>query len=185
MPKTAYLTTPLTDETVSGLEIGDKVFLSGVIYSARDAAHKRLIDLLDAGEPLPFDIKGQVIYYVGPSPAKPGRVIGAAGPTTSYRMDPYAPRLMERGMKGMIGKGKRSLAVKEALVKYKSVYLGATGGAGALISRSIKAAEIIAYEELGPEAIRRLVVENFPTVVINDIQGRDLYEEGLKQYRIA
>lgn len=185
MPKTAYLTTPLTDETVSGLEIGDKVFLSGVIYSARDAAHKRLIDLLDAGEPLPFDIQGQVIYYVGPSPAKPGRVIGAAGPTTSYRMDPYAPRLMERGMKGMIGKGKRSLAVKEALVKYKSVYLGATGGAGALISRSIKAAEIIAYEELGPEAIRRLVVENFPTVVINDIQGRDLYEEGLKQYRIA
>lgn len=185
MSKTAYLTTPLTDETVSGLEIGDKVFLSGVIYSARDAAHKRLIDLLDADEPLPFDIQGQVIYYVGPSPAKPGRVIGAAGPTTSYRMDPYAPRLMEMGMKGMIGKGKRSLIVKEALVKYKSVYLGATGGAGALISRSIKAAEVIAYEELGPEAIRRLVVENFPAVVINDTQGRDLYEEGLKQYRMV
>ncbi len=185
MSKTVHLTTPLTDETVSSLEIGDKVFLSGVIYSARDAAHKRLIDLLEADKPLPFDIQGQVIYYVGPSPAKPGRVIGAAGPTTSYRMDPYAPRLMELGLKGMIGKGKRSLAVKEALVNYKAVYLGATGGAGALISRAIKAAEVIAYEELGPEAIRRMVVENFPAVVINDTKGRDLYEEGLKQYQLS
>lgn len=184
MPKTVYLTTPLTDEMVSSLEIGDKVFLNGVVYSARDAAHKRLIDLLDAGKPLPFDLKGQVIYYVGPSPAKPGRVIGAAGPTTSYRMDPYAPRLMELGLKGMIGKGKRSPAVKEAIVKYKAVYFGATGGAGALISRAIKAAEVIAYEELGPEAIRRMVVENFPAVVINDSQGRDLYEEGLKEYQL-
>ncbi|MFH0786501.1 MAG: Fe-S-containing hydro-lyase [Pseudomonadota bacterium] len=184
MPKTVYLTTPLTDEMVSSLEIGDKVFLSGIIYSARDAAHKRLIDLLEADKPLPFDIQGQVIYYVGPSPAKPGRVIGAAGPTTSYRMDPYAPRLMELGLKGMIGKGKRSLAVKEALVNFKAVYLGATGGAGALISRAIKAAEVIAYEELGPEAIRRMVVENFPAVVINDTKGRDLYEEGLEQYQL-
>lgn len=184
MPKTIYLTTPLTDEMVSSLEIGDKVFLNGVVYSARDAAHKRLIDLLDAGKPLPFDLKGQIIYYVGPSPAKPGRVIGAAGPTTSYRMDPYAPRLMELGLKGMIGKGKRSPAVKEAIVQYKAVYFGATGGAGALISRAIKAAEVIAYEELGPEAIRRMVVENFPAVVINDIQGRDLYEEGLKEYQL-
>ncbi len=184
MSKTVYLTTPLTDEMVSSLEIGDKVFLNGVVYSARDAAHKRLIDLLDAGKPLPFDLKGQVIYYVGPSPAKPGRVIGAAGPTTSYRMDPYAPRLMELGLKGMIGKGKRSPAVKEAIVKYKAVYLGATGGAGALISRAIKAAEVIAYEELGPEAIRRMVVENFPAVVINDSLGRDLYEEGLKEYQL-
>ncbi len=184
MPKTVYLTTPLTDETVSSLEIGDKVFLSGIIYSARDAAHKRLIDLLEADKPLPFDIQGQVIYYVGPSPAKPGRVIGAAGPTTSCRMDPYAPRLMELGLKGMIGKGKRSLTVKEAMVHYKAVYLGATGGAGALISRAIKAAEVIAYEELGPEAIRRMVVENFPAVVINDTRGRDLYEEGLKQYQL-
>ncbi|MBI5605883.1 MAG: Fe-S-containing hydro-lyase [Deltaproteobacteria bacterium] len=184
MSKTVTLTTPLTDEMVSSLEIGDKVFLNGVVYSARDAAHKRLIDLLDAGKPLPFDLKGQVIYYVGPSPAKPGRVIGAAGPTTSYRMDPYAPRLMELGLKGMIGKGKRSPAVKEALVKYKAVYLGATGGAGALISRAIKAAEVIAYEELGPEAIRRMVVENFPAVVINDSLGRDLYEEGLKEYQL-
>jgi fumarate hydratase subunit beta len=185
MPKTVNLTTPLTDEMVSSLEIGDKVFLTGVIYSARDAAHKRLIDLLDKGKPLPFDLRGQIIYYVGPSPAKPGRVIGAAGPTTSYRMDPYAPRLMELGLKGMIGKGKRASAVKEAMIKYKAVYLGATGGAGALISRAIKAAEVIAYEELGPEAIRRLTVENFPAVVINDSAGGDLYEEGLRQYRIA
>jgi fumarate hydratase subunit beta len=184
MPKTVYLTTPLTDEAVSSLEIGDKIFLSGVIYSARDAAHKRLIDLLDAGKSLPFDIQGQVIYYVGPSPAKPGRVIGAAGPTTSYRMDPYAPRLMELGLKGMIGKGKRAPSVKEALMKYKAVYFGGTGGAGALISRAIKEAEVIAYEELGPEAIRRMVVENFPALVINDTRGRDLYEEGIKEYQI-
>jgi fumarate hydratase subunit beta len=184
MPKTVYLTTPLTDETVSSLKIGDKVFLSGIIYTARDAAHKRLIDLLDTGKPLPFEVKGQVIYYVGPSPAKPGRVIGAAGPTTSYRMDPYAPRLIELGLKGMIGKGKRAAAVKEALVKYKAVYFGATGGAGALISQSIKESEIIAYEELGAEAVRRLVVENFPAVVINDTFGGDLYEEGIKAYQL-
>ena len=185
MPKTVNLTTPLTDEIVSNLAIGDKVLISGIIYTARDAAHKRLIDLLDAGKTLPFDIRGQIIYYVGPSPAKPGRVIGAAGPTTSYRMDPYAPRLMELGLKGMIGKGKRAPAVKEAMIKYKAVYLGATGGAGALISRAIKAAEVIAYQELGPEAIRRLEVENFPAVVINDTSGGDLYEEGMRQYRIV
>ena len=185
MPKTVSLTTPLTNEMVSALRIGDKVLISGVIYTARDAAHKRLIDLLDAGKILPFDIQGQVIYYVGPSPAKPGQVIGAAGPTTSYRMDPYAPRLIELGLKGMIGKGKRDAAVKEAIIKYKAVYFGATGGAGALISKAIKAAEVIAYEELGPEAIRRLVVEDFPAVVINDVAGGDLYEEGLRQYKIA
>jgi fumarate hydratase subunit beta len=185
MPKTVHLITPLTDEMVASLEIGDQVFLSGIIYSARDAAHKRLIDLLEAGKTLPFDIRGQVIYYVGPSPAKPGRVIGAAGPTTSYRMDPYAPRLMKLGMKGMIGKGKRSAAVREAMVKYKVVYLGATGGAGALISRTIKDVAVIAYEELGPEAVRRMVVENFPAIVINDTRGGDLYEEGLKQYRLS
>jgi fumarate hydratase subunit beta len=185
MPKTVQLTTPLTDEMVSSLKIGDKVLISGVIYSARDAAHKRLIDLLEAGKSLPFDIRGQIIYYVGPSPARPGRVIGAAGPTTSYRMDPYAPRLMELGLKGMIGKGKRASGVKEAMIKYKTVYLGATGGAGALISKAIKAAEVIAYEELGPEAIRRLVVENFPAVVINDTAGGDLYEEGIKQYQLS
>ena len=184
MAKTVHLTTPLTDDAVSALEVGDKVFLSGIIYTARDAAHKRLIDLLDAGRPLPFDVRGQVIYYVGPSPARPGRIIGAAGPTTSYRMDPYAPRLMEIGLKAMIGKGKRAPAVKEALVRYRAVYLGATGGAGALIAQSIKSTEVIAYEELGPEAIRRMVVENFPAVVINDTRGNDLYEAGVKTYRI-
>ncbi len=184
MPNPISMNTPLTDEMVTSLKIGDKVFINGVIYTARDAAHKRLIDLLDSGKALPFDIRGQIIYYVGPSPAKPGRVIGAAGPTTSYRMDPYAPRLMELGLKGMIGKGKRAPAVKEAMIKYKAVYFGATGGAGALISKAIKAAEVIAYPELGPEAIRRLVVENFPAVVINDTAGGDLYEEGLKKYRI-
>ena len=183
MPKTVYLTTPLTSETVSSLEIGDQVLLSGIIYTARDAAHKRLIDLLEAGKPLPFEIQGQVIYYVGPSPAKPGRVIGAAGPTTSYRMDPYAPKLLELGLKGMIGKGKRSPAVKEALMKHQAVYLGATGGAGALISKSIKASEVIAYDELGPEAIRRMRVENLPTIVINDTRGGDLYEEGIRRYQ--
>jgi fumarate hydratase subunit beta len=183
MPDTVYLTTPLTDAMVSSLRIGDKVFLNGIVYTARDAAHKRLIDLLDSGKSLPFEIKGQIIYYVGPSPAKPGRVIGAAGPTTSYRMDPYAPRLIELGLKGMIGKGKRAPAVKEALIKHKAVYLGATGGAGALIAKTIKAVEIVAYEELGAEAIRRLVVENFPAVVINDTKGGDLYEEGLREYQ--
>jgi fumarate hydratase subunit beta len=183
MPKTVYLTTPLTSEIVSSLEIGDQVLLSGIIYTARDAAHKRLIDLLEAGKTLPFEIQGQVIYYVGPSPAKPGRVIGAAGPTTSYRMDPYAPKLLELGLKGMIGKGKRSPAVKEALMKHQAVYLGATGGAGALISKSIKASEVIAYDELGPEAIRRMRVENLPTIVINDTRGGDLYEEGIRRYQ--
>ncbi len=185
MPKTVTLSTPLTDDMVSSLEIGDKVFLNGIIYTARDAAHKRLVELLDAGQDLPFEMQGQVIYYVGPSPARPGRVIGAAGPTTSYRMDLYAPRLMEIGLKGMIGKGKRAPSVREAMMRYKAVYLGATGGAGALISRSIRSAQIIAYEELGPEAIRRLVVEDFPALVINDTFGRDLYEEGLKQYRLS
>jgi fumarate hydratase subunit beta len=184
MSNTIYLTTPLTDEMVSALRIGDKVFLSGIVYTARDAAHKRLIDLLDAGKTLPFEVKGQVIYYVGPSPAKPGRVIGAAGPTTSYRMDPYAPRLMELGLKGMIGKGKRAPVVKEAMVKHKAVYFGATGGAGALIAKTIMEVEVIAYEELGAEAIRRMVVENFPAVVINDTLGGDLYEEGIKAYQL-
>src|SRR5512146_3250838 len=160
MSKTVKLKPPLTDADVEALSIGDKVLVSGVIYTARDAAHKRLIDLLEAGKPLPMEIKGQILYYVGPSPARPGRVIGAAGPTTSYRMDPYAPRLMEIGLKAMIGKGKRSPAVKEAMARYQAVYLGATGGAGALISQAIKSAEVIAYEELGPEAIRRMVVEN-------------------------
>jgi fumarate hydratase subunit beta len=182
MPRTIELLTPLTDQDVEKLEIGDTVLVNGVIYTARDAAHKRLIDLLEAGQPLPVDLRGQVMFYVGPSPARPGRVIGAAGPTTSYRMDPYAPQLLDLGLKAMIGKGKRSPEVIAAMVAHKAVYLGAIGGAGALISQSIKAAEIIAYEDLGPEAIRRLVVENLPTIVINDCRGNDLYEQGLRQY---
>ena len=159
------------------------MLVSGVIYTARDAAHKRLIDLLEAGKPLPMEIKGQILYYVGPSPARPGRVIGAAGPTTSYRMDSYAPTLIRLGLKAMIGKGKRSPEVIAALQEYKAVYLGATGGAGALISQCIKAAKVIAFPELGPEAIHRLEVEDLPAIVINDCQGRDLYEIGVAQYR--
>lgn len=176
------LTTPLSNEDVEKLNIGDKVYLNGTIYTGRDAAHKRLVDLVSEGKELPFDVKGQVIYYVGPAPAKPGKPIGSAGPTTSYRMDAYAPTLMELGMKGMIGKGNRAPEVVEAMKKHKAVYLGATGGAGALIAKSIKKAEIVAYEDLGPEAIRKLEVEDFPVVVINDTRGNDLYVEGAKKY---
>ena len=174
------LTTPLSDEDVSKLKAGDIVYLSGVMYTARDAAHKRLVDLILNGDELPFDVKGAVIYYVGPTPPKPGEPIGSAGPTTSYRMDPYAPILIEHGLKGMIGKGKRNEAVKEACQKHKAVYFGATGGAAALIAKAIKKAEIIAYPELGPEAVRRIEVEDFPVVVVNDTYGNDLYEEGRK-----
>ncbi len=183
MTEIKRITTPLTDEVVEDLRIGDKVLITGIIYTGRDAAHKRLIELIDRGEDLPIDIKGQIIYYVGPSPAKPGKPIGSAGPTTSGRMDPYAPKLLERGLKGMIGKGMRSQAVKDAMVKHKAVYLGATGGAAALIAKAIKKAEVVAYEDLGPEAIMRLEVEDFPVVVINDAHGGDLYEEGAAKYR--
>ena len=176
------LKTPLTDKDVEKLKIGDKVLLTGVIYTGRDAAHKRLFDLIQAGKELPVDIRGQVIYYVGPAPAKPGKPIGSAGPTTSYRMDAFAPKLMELGLKGMIGKGNRGADVVEAMKKHKAVYFGATGGAGALLARSIKKAETIAYEDLGPEAIQRLEVEDFPVVVINDTKGNDLYVEGAKKY---
>ena len=179
------LTTPLSDEDVTKLKAGDIVYLSGTIYTARDAAHKRLVDLIHKGEPLPFDLKGAVIYFVGPTPPKPGEVIGSAGPTTSYRMDSYSPILIEHGLKGMIGKGRRNEAVKEACKKYKAVYFGAVGGAGALLAQRIKDAEVIAYPELGPEAIRRLVVEDFPVVVVNDTYGADLYEEGRKQWAKA
>jgi len=183
MSKTVKLTTPLTDADVLVLEIGDRVLVSGVIYTARDSAHKRLVDLLAAGQELPVDFSGQILYYVGPSPARPGRVIGAAGPTTSYRMDSYTPTMLRLGLKAMIGKGKRSPEVIAALQQYKAVYLGATGGAGALISQCIKKAEVVAFPELGPEAVHRLEVENLPTIVINDCQGRDLYELGIKEYR--
>lgn len=175
---------PLTDQVLRQLRAGDDILLTGVMYVARDAAHKRMVEALDQGKPLPFDIKGQTIYYMGPSPAKPGQVIGSAGPTTSGRMDSYSPRLIAEGLKGMIGKGMRSQAVKDAMKKYKAVYLAAIGGAGALISKSIKKAEVIAYEELGAEAVLRLEVEDFPATVINDIYGGDLYEEARAKYRV-
>jgi len=176
---------PLTDETLKDLKAGDNILLTGVMYVARDAAHKRMIEALDQGKPLPFDIKGQTVYYMGPSPARPGQVIGSAGPTTSGRMDSYSPRLIAAGLKGMVGKGMRSPAVKEAMKKYKAVYLAAIGGAGALISKSIKKSEVIAYEELGAEAVLRMEVEDFPAIVINDIYGGDLYEEGKAKYKTS
>ena len=175
---------PLTGETLKDLKAGDNILLTGGMYVGRDAAHKRLVEALDQGKPLPFDIEGQTIYFMGPSPAKPGKPIGAAGPTTSGRMDAYSPRLIAEGLKGMIGKGMRSQAVKDAMKKYKAVYLAAIGGAGALIAKSIKKSEVIAYEELGAEAIRRLEVEDFPVTVINDIYGGDLYQEGKAKYRV-
>jgi fumarate hydratase subunit beta len=176
---------PLTEEAIRDLHSGDNVLLNGVIYVARDAAHKRLVETMDSGQPLPFDIKGQTVYYMGPSPAKPGQVIGAAGPTTSGRMDSFSPRLMEAGLKGMIGKGNRSKAVKDAIKRCHAVYFAAIGGAGALIARGIKKSEVVAYEELGAEAIRKLVVEDFPVTVINDIYGNDLYDEGKARYRVT
>jgi fumarate hydratase subunit beta len=179
---TKRITPPLNDEIVKGLRVGDKILLTGVIYTARDTAHHRLLELINKGAELPFDIKGQIVYYVGPTPPKPGQPIGSAGPTTSGRMDAYTPRLIERGLKGMIGKGMRSQAVRDAMVKDKAVYFGATGGAGAFLSKRIKKAEIIAFVDLGPEAIRRLEVVDFPVVVINDIYGKDLYEEGIKRF---
>jgi fumarate hydratase subunit beta len=178
-----HITTPVADEVIEKLRAGDSVFISGYLYTGRDSAHKKLIDLVDAGEELPIDIKGQLIYYVGPTPARPGKVIGSAGPTTSYRMDSFAPTLHKLGLKGPIGKGKRSEQVKESLKEYKAVYLAAVGGAGALISKSIVEAEVIAYPELGPEAIRRVKVEDFPCIVINDMYGGDLYQEGKKLYQ--
>lgn len=178
-----HLTTPLTDDDVLKLQAGDRVYLTGVIYTARDAAHKRLLNLIEKGEPLPIELAGQIIYYVGPTPAKPGKVIGSAGPTTSYRMDSLTVPLLEKGLKGMIGKGKRSAEIREALQKYNSVYFGAIGGAAALISKCVKKVEIIAYEDLGPEAIRRLEVENLPVVVANDCHGNDVYQEAIKKYK--
>lgn len=169
------LTTPLTDALVRDLRAGDMVFLSGIIYTARDAAHKRLMELLDQDKPLPFEISGSVIYYVGPTPAPPGRPIGSAGPTTSGRMDIYTPRLHQLGCKATIGKGRRNMAVRQALKDYGAVYFGATGGAGALLSQCITAAKVIAFEDLGPEAIRALTVVNFPLLVVNDSHGQELY----------
>lgn len=174
---TYSLTTPLNDEDLKKLKAGDVVLLSGQIYTGRDAAHKRMIEALDQGKPLPFDLKGTAIYYVGPTPPPPGRPIGSAGPTTSGRMDSYAPRLHDLGLKATIGKGKRSKEVREALQRDTAVYFGATGGAGALLSKCITASEVVAYEDLGAEAIRKLTVENFPLLVINDAHGGELYAQ--------
>ena len=183
MDRTAQLITPLKTEDLEDLRIGDRVMLNGIVYSARDAAHQRLVELLNKSEPLPFNLNGQVIYYVGPTPAKSGKPIGAAGPTSSYRMDPYAPLLIEKGLKGMIGKGARNQGVREAIQKFKAVYFAAIGGAGALIARSIFSAEIVAYPELGTEAIRKMEVRDFPVIVANDIHGGDLYDAGVNTYR--
>lgn len=176
------LTTPLTDDVIEQLHAGDKVSITGTIYVGRDSAHKRMVAALDAGQPLPFDPQGQVIYYMGPSPAKPGDPIGSAGPTTSGRMDAYTPRMLEAGLKGMVGKGNRTHAVRDAIRKYKAVYLAATGGAGALIAKSIEKSETVAYPELGAEALLRLEVVDFPAIVVNDIYGGDAYEDGVKAY---
>lgn len=184
MAEVKRIKTPLTDEDVLKLKIGDSVLITGKIYTARDAAHKRLIDLIQKGESLPVDLKGQIIYYVGPAPAKPGYIIGPAGPTTSGRCDPYTPTLLSLGLKGMIGKGVRSKEVRDAMKKFKAVYFSATGGAAALIAKNIKAVKIIAYEDLGPEAIRELEVEDFPVIVADDAHGGDLFEEGVKRYRL-
>lgn len=185
MPPPIPLTPPLSDEDVEGLRIGDRVLITGVLYTARDAAHKRLVELLDRGEKLPIELSGQILYYVGPTPPKPGQVIGSAGPTTAVRMDAYSPKLMHLGLKGMIGKGYRSREVIEAMKQHKCVYFGAIGGTGALLAKTIRSAEVVAYPDLGTEAIRRLVVENFPAIVINDVYGHDLYEEGRRQYQKA
>jgi fumarate hydratase subunit beta len=179
------LTTPLSSSQVESLRSGDRVLLTGAIYTARDAAHARLVALLKEGRPLPFPAEGQVLYYVGPTPPRPGAPIGSAGPTTSGRMDTYTPAMLAAGIKGMIGKGSRSAEVREALVKHRAVYFAATGGAGALLALRIKSSELVAWEDLGPEAVRRLVVEDFPLVVINDVCGNDLYEEGAARYRAA
>jgi fumarate hydratase subunit beta len=177
------VTTPLSEEVVLSLRAGREVLISGVLYTARDAAHQRMGQAMARGEQLPFDVRGQVIYYVGPTPAPPGRVIGSAGPTTAGRMDRYTPALLARGLKGMIGKGPRSAEVRAALQQHQAVYFGGIGGAGALLAQCVKEVELIAYEDLGTEAIRRLVVADFPAMVINDCWGGDAYEQGRARWR--
>ena len=176
------ITTPLTREQVKNLKAGDSCLISGVIYTARDAAHKRLCELVEAGKELPMDVKDAIIYFVGPTPAKPGQAIGSAGPTTSYRMDAYSPTLIAQGLTGMIGKGKRGPEVVAAMTEHGAVYFGAIGGCGALLGKCIKKAEIVAYEDLGAEAIRRLEVEDFPAIVIIDSEGNNLYQTGRENY---
>ena len=178
-----YINAPFGEKVTSKLKAGDYVYISGTIYTARDAAHKRMAEALSRGEELPFDIKDQVIYYMGPAPAREGQVIGSAGPTTASRMDKYAPELLDLGLKGMIGKGKRSKAVLDGVVRNKAVYLAAVGGAGALLSKCITSAEVIAYEDLGTEAIRKLTVKDFPAIVVVDCYGHNLYETAVEAYR--
>ncbi len=176
------ITTPLTEEKVKDLKAGDSVLITGTIYTARDAAHKRLVELIDSGKELPIDVKDSIIYYVGPTPPKPGMALGSAGPTTSYRMDAYSPKLLDKGLKGMIGKGLRGKEVVESMKKNVAVYFAAIGGAAALIGKCVKKSELIAYEDLGSEAIRKLEVEDLPVVVVIDYEGNNLYEIGQKQY---
>lgn len=185
MQEIRILTPPLTAPDIASLRAGDRVRFSGMLLTARDAAHQRLVARIDAGQPLPIDLYGQVLYYVGPTPPRPGMAIGAAGPTTGGRMDAYASKLMALGLKGMIGKGSRSRAVREAMRRYTCVYFGAVGGAGALLSKYIRSAEVVAYADLGTEAVRRLIVEDFPGIVINDVYGNDLYEDGRRRYARA
>lgn len=179
-----FISTPISKTEASELRSGDMVYITGIIYTARDAAHKRMQEALDNGEKLPFDIKDQMIYYMGPSPARDGRPIGSAGPTTASRMDKYAPLLLDMGLRGMIGKGKRSVEVREAIIRNKGVYLAAIGGAGALLSKAISKSEVVAYDDLGTEAIRRLEVKNFPAIVVIDSLGNNLYETAIKEYRL-
>ena len=178
-----HIESPIAPDVIGGLTVGTRVLISGVVYTARDAAHKRLVQALDRGDRLPFDLFGQTIYYMGPSPARPGQVIGSAGPTTSSRMDSYTPRLLAAGLGAVIGKGSRSPEVREAVRKYKAVYFVAIGGAGALLHRTIRRVEVIAYEDLGAEAILRLEVEDFPAIVANDIYGGDLFEQERARYQ--
>ncbi len=179
-----YIKAPFDQKEIDTLKAGDYVYISGTIYTARDAAHKRMYEALEGGQSLPFDIKNNVIYYMGPSPAREGRPIGSAGPTTASRMDKYAPKLMDMGLKGMIGKGKRSEAVIDSIVRNQGIYLAAVGGAGALLSKSIQSSEVIAYDDLGTEAIRRLEVKDFPAIVVIDKEGNNLYEMAVKEYRM-
>jgi fumarate hydratase subunit beta len=179
------ITPPLNDDVILKLKAGDRVLITGVIYTGRDMAHKYMVEQHRKGDAMPFDLKGQILYYTGPTPAAPGQSIGSAGPTTSYRMDKYSPYLLEIGLKGMIGKGPRGQEVKDSIRKNRAVYFAAIGGAGALISKAIRKAEVIAYPELGTEAVMRLEVEDFPVVVVNDMHGADLYRIGVEQYREA
>ncbi len=178
-----HINAPISDETAASLRAGDYVYITGTIYTARDAAHKRMAEVLAKGEKLPIDMKNNIIYYMGPSPAREGRPIGSAGPTTASRMDKYAPDLLDLGLKGMIGKGKRTQAVKDAIIRNKAVYFAAVGGAGAILSKCIKKSDVIAYDDLGTEAIRKLEVENFPVVVVMDCEGNNLYETAIQKYK--